>query len=78
MKSDPEGYESELLLHFQFNSSLQLFHQQANMNFTSITGIGSDPTVAKHLGDTAMFLAHVTPFYLNQLANFPHKLADLL
>ncbi|KAJ1392857.1 hypothetical protein SESBI_35442 [Sesbania bispinosa] len=79
MKCDPEGYESELLLLLnQFNSSLELFQQQAKMNFTSITGIGTDPTVAKDLGDRAMFLAHVTPFYPNHLADFPLKLADLL
>ncbi|RDX88835.1 Protein SDA1-like protein [Mucuna pruriens] len=79
MKCDPEGYESELLLLYnQFNSSLELFQKQAAMNFTSITGIGSDPTVAKDLGDRAMFLAHVTPFYPKHLADFPRKLADLL
>ncbi|KAG4995538.1 hypothetical protein JHK82_032261 [Glycine max] len=79
MKCDPEGYESELLLLYnQFNSSLELFQKQAAMNFTSISGIGSDPTVAKDLGDRAMFLAHVTPFYPKHLADFPKKLADLL
>ena len=71
MKCDPEGYESELLLLYnQFNSSLELFQKQAAMNFTSISGIGSDPTVAKDLGDRAMFLAHVTPFYPKHLADF--------
>ncbi|KAK7306183.1 hypothetical protein VNO77_44109 [Canavalia gladiata] len=79
MKCDPEGYESELLLlHSQFNSSLDLFQKQADMNFTTITGIATDPTVAKDLGDRAMFLAHVTPFYPKHLADFPYKLADLL
>lgn len=79
MKCDPEGYESELvLLYSQFNSSLELFQQQAALNFTSISGIGSDPSVAKDLGDRALFLAHVTPFYLKHLADFPKKLADLL
>lgn len=79
LKCDPEGYESELVLIYnQFNSSLELFQQQAALNFTSITGIGSDPTVAKDLGDRAMFLAHVTPFYPNHLVDFPKKLADLL
>jgi len=79
MKCDPEGYESELLLIYnQFNSSLELFQRQAAMNFTSVTGIGSDPTIAKDLGDRAMFLSHVTPFYPKHLADFPRKLADLL
>ncbi|ESW35691.1 hypothetical protein PHAVU_001G256500 [Phaseolus vulgaris] len=79
MKCDPEGYESELLLIYnQFNSSLELFQKQAAMNFTSVTGIGSDPTVAKDLGDRAMFLSHVTPFYPKYLVDFPRKLADLL
>lgn len=79
MKCDPEGYETELaLLYNQFKSSLELFRQQAALNFTSITGVGGDHTVAKDLGDRAMFLAHVTPFYPNQLADFPKQLADLL
>ncbi|KAI4305180.1 hypothetical protein L6164_028563 [Bauhinia variegata] len=79
MKCDPEGYESELVLVYsQFNSSLELFQQQAALNFSSISGIGSDPSVAKDLGDRAMFLAHVTPFYPKHLADFPKKLADLL
>lgn len=79
MKSDPEGYESELVLvHSQFNSSLELFRQQAALNFTSISGIGSDPSVAKDLGDRAMILAHVTPFYPQHLADFPSQLADFL
>ncbi|KAK3026058.1 hypothetical protein RJ639_042550 [Escallonia herrerae] len=79
MKIDPEGYITELaLLYSQFKSSLELFHQQAALNFTSISGIGGDPTVAKDLGDRAMFLAHVTPFYPKELANFPKELADLL
>ncbi len=79
MKSDPEGYESELiLLYNQFKSSLELFQQQAALNFTSISGIGSDPSVAKDLGDRALLLAHVTPFYPNHLADFPKQLADLL
>ncbi|KAK7824490.1 protein sda1 like protein [Quercus suber] len=61
MKSDPDGYESELiLLYSQFN------------------GIGSAPSVAKDLGDRALILAHVTPFYPNHLAEFPKQLAGLL
>ncbi|KAF3431148.1 hypothetical protein FNV43_RR25878 [Rhamnella rubrinervis] len=79
MKCDPEGYESELLLVYnQFKSSLELFEQQAALNFASISGIGSDPTVAKDLGDRVMFLAHVTPFYPTQLGHFPKELADFL
>lgn len=79
IKCDHEGYESELLLvRNQFHSSLELFQQQAAMNFTSISGIASDPTVAKDLAERAMFLAHVTPYYPNHLADFPRQLADLL
>ncbi|KAL1336534.1 hypothetical protein HN51_030892 [Arachis hypogaea] len=79
MKCDPEGYVLELLrLCDQFNSSLVLFEQQAAMNFASITGIGGDPTVAKDLGDKAMFLAQVTPFYPKHLKDFPQKLASLI
>lgn len=80
MKCDPEGYETELsLLYSQFKSSLELFQQQAALNFTSISGIGGgDTTVAKDLGDRAMFLAHVTPFYPTQLVEFPKELADFL
>lgn len=65
MKCDPEGYETELLLVYnQFKSSLELFKQQADLGFKSVTGSGgSDPTVAKDLADRALFLAHVTPFY---------------
>ncbi|XP_038694296.1 protein SDA1 homolog isoform X1 [Tripterygium wilfordii] len=79
MKCDPEGYLTELgLLYSQFNSALELFRQQAAMNFTSISGVAADPTVSKDLGDRAMFLAHVTPFYPKQLADFHKQLADFL
>ncbi|KAL2510304.1 ARM repeat superfamily protein [Forsythia ovata] len=79
MKSDPEGYLSELtLIYNQFKSSLELFEQQAALNFTSLSGIATDPTVAKDLGDRVMFLAHVTPFYPKQLAQFPKELAQFL
>ncbi|XP_077228245.1 ARM repeat superfamily protein [Tasmannia lanceolata] len=78
MKCDPEGYESELrLLYRHFDSSLHLFQQQASLNYTSI-GANTDSTVAKDLGDMAMFLAHVTPFYPQHLSEFPQKIADLL
>ncbi|CAL5338237.1 unnamed protein product [Camellia sinensis] len=79
MKCDPEGYETELtLLYAQFKSSLELFQQQAALNFTSVSGVAGDPTVAKDLGDRVMFLAHVTPFYRNQLSQFPKEIADFL
>ncbi|XP_047963855.1 protein SDA1 homolog [Salvia hispanica] len=79
MKVDPEGYSSELsLVYDQFKSSLDLFQQQAALNYTSISGISADTTVAKDLGDRAMFLAHVTPFYPKELAQFPTELVQLL
>ncbi|KAJ0037704.1 hypothetical protein Pint_23598 [Pistacia integerrima] len=79
MKCDPDGYETELtLIYKQFNSALDLFQQQAALNFGSISGVGGDPTVAKDLGDRSMFLAHVTPFYPKQLADFPSQLAEFL
>lgn len=79
MKCDPGGYECELvLLYNQFKSSMELFKQQASLHFTSVGGIGSDPSVAKDLSDRAMFLAHVTPFYPEHLVEFPKQLADLL
>lgn len=76
MKCDPEGYETELTqLYRHFDSSLHLFQQQASLNLNSV---GGDPTVAKELGDMGMFLAHVTPFYPTQLADFPSKLSNLM
>ncbi|MCL7046810.1 hypothetical protein MKW94_012520 [Papaver nudicaule] len=76
MKIDPEGYETELsLLYKHFDSLLFLFQQQSALSFSSING---DPTVSKDLGDMAMFLAHVTPYYPTQLSDYPSKLADLL
>ncbi|CAK9327083.1 unnamed protein product [Citrullus colocynthis] len=79
MKCDPEGYECELVLIYnQFKSSMELFKQQASLHFTSVGGIGSDPSVAKDLSDRAMFLAHVTPLYPKHLIEFPKQLADLL
>ncbi|XP_021901267.1 protein SDA1 homolog [Carica papaya] len=79
MKCDPEGYLSELnLLYGQFKTGLDLFQQQAALSFSSVSGIGADPTVSKDLGDRSMFLAHVAPFYPNQLAHFPLQLADFL
>lgn len=81
MKIDPEGYETELnLLYSQFNSAVELFGQQSTLSFTSLSssGICADLTIAKELGDKAMFLAHMTPFYPKQLAEFPRQLAEFL
>lgn len=79
MKVDPEGYSSELVLVYnQFKSSLDLFQQQAALNFTSLSGIAADSSVAKDLGDRAMFLAHVTPFYPKELTQFPTELVRFL
>uniref|UniRef100_A0A1S3CNI9 Protein SDA1 n=1 Tax=Cucumis melo TaxID=3656 RepID=A0A1S3CNI9_CUCME len=79
MKCDPEGYECELvLLYNQFKSSMELFKQQASIHFTSVGGIGSNPSVAKDLSDRAMFLAHVTHLYPKHLIEFPKQLVDLL
>ncbi|KAK9113570.1 hypothetical protein Syun_020367 [Stephania yunnanensis] len=88
MKCDPEGYDTELsLLYRHFDSSLHLFHQQAALNInnnassTALAGCGGgggDTTVAKELGDLALFLAQVAPFYPTHLADFPNKLAGLL
>nr|XP_004252880.1 protein SDA1 homolog [Solanum lycopersicum] len=79
MKCDPEGYEAELtLVYNQFKSSMDLFEQQAALNFTSLSGVSTDPTVSKDLGDRAMFLSHVTPFFPKKLVNFPKELAQLL
>ncbi|KAL0732783.1 hypothetical protein Bca4012_008993 [Brassica carinata] len=76
IKRDPDGYETELqLIYKQFKASVDLFQQQAALSFSSV---GSDPSVAKDLGDRAMFLAHVTPFYPRHLAEFPAQLTDLL
>lgn len=79
MKCDSEGYETELtLVYKQFNSAMDLFQQQATLNLGCSGGVGGDPTIAKDLGDRAMFLAHVMPFYRKQLAEFPKQLADFL
>lgn len=79
MKVDPEGYSLELsLVYDQFKSSLDLFHHQAALCYTSISGISADSSVAKDLGDRAMFLAHVTPFYPKELAQFPTELVQIL
>ncbi|KAK4373805.1 hypothetical protein RND71_004482 [Anisodus tanguticus] len=79
MKCDPEGYESELILVYeQFKSSMNLFEEQAARSFTSLSGVSTDSTVSKDLGDRSMFLSHVTPFYPKLLVNFPKELAILL
>lgn len=63
------------MIYKQFRASVDLFQQQAALTFSSV---GPGPSVAKELRDRAMFLAHVTPFYPNQLAAFPAQLTDLL
>ncbi|XP_065875920.1 uncharacterized protein [Euphorbia lathyris] len=81
MKIDPEGYGTELgLLYSQFKSTLELFQQQAALNFTSVSssGVCADPTIAKDLSDRVMFLAHVTPSYSKELEDFPSQLAKFL
>ncbi|CAN8274003.1 unnamed protein product [Cochlearia groenlandica] len=81
IKRDPEGYETEIhLIYKQFKASVDLFQQQTALTFSSVScgGGGYDTSVAKDLGDRAMFLAHVTPFYPNQLVDFPAQLTDLL
>ncbi|KAM7274756.1 hypothetical protein ACFE04_016622 [Oxalis oulophora] len=76
MKSDPEGYDTELtLIYRQFKSAVDLFTQQPD---AATATASSDSSVAKDLGDRAMFLAHVTPFYPQQLAQFPSQLAEFL
>lgn len=74
IKCDPEGYETELqLIYKQFKTSVDLFQHNAAVNISS-----ADSSAAKDLGDRAMFLAHVTPFYPKLLAAFPAQLTDLL
>lgn len=48
---------------FYLKAFIDLFQQQAALSMSSVGGIGSDPSVAKDLGNRAMFLAHVTRFY---------------
>ncbi|KAL2904781.1 Protein SDA1-like protein [Bienertia sinuspersici] len=79
MKCDPESYETELqLIYQQFKSSLELFQQQANFNFNSVTGVAADSSVAKDLAEKALFLAHMTQFYPKHLSLFPKQLIHLL
>ncbi|KAL2336025.1 hypothetical protein Fmac_010471 [Flemingia macrophylla] len=78
MKCDPEGYESTLFMILnQFNSLTEIIGENLRTSFIS-SCIVSDPTLYVNLGERAMFLAHVTPFYPNHLANFPTKLIHLL
>jgi hypothetical protein len=57
MKCDPEGYENEILLLIRhFDSCLAVFQQHAALKSASM---GSDPAVAKELGDLTMFLANL-------------------
>ncbi|CAO2043842.1 unnamed protein product [Urochloa humidicola] len=77
MKRDPEGYEEELRqLHRHFESSVFLFQQQAALATTSSSAGGGE--VAKELGDLALFLAHVAPFYPDDLADLPDQIGGLL
>ncbi|KAF0892472.1 hypothetical protein E2562_016780 [Oryza meyeriana var. granulata] len=77
MKRDPEGYEEELRqLRRHFGSSVFLFRQQASLASTSSSGDGGE--VAKELGDLALFLAHVAPFYPEDLADLPDQIGGLL
>lgn len=73
MKADPSLYEPELqLLMRHFESSLDLFRHQSALNPSS------DPVVAKNLGDLAMVLAHLMPFYPGKLGELPGQIAGLL
>ncbi|KAJ3693644.1 hypothetical protein LUZ60_009124 [Juncus effusus] len=73
MKTDPSLYEPELhLLLRHFESSLDLFRHQSALNPSS------DPVVAKNLGDLTMVLAHLAPFYAEELKGLPGKIAELL
>ncbi|TVU16160.1 hypothetical protein EJB05_39711 [Eragrostis curvula] len=77
MKRDPEGYEEELIqLHRHFDSSVSLFQKQAALATTSSSGGGGE--VAKELGDLALFLAHVAPFYPDALHELPNQIGGLL
>ncbi|XP_006653797.3 protein SDA1 homolog [Oryza brachyantha] len=78
MKRDPEGYEEELRqLRRHFESSVFLFRQQAALASTSSSS-GGGGEVAKELGDLALFLAHVAPFYPEDLADLPDQIGGLL
>ncbi|KAK7270830.1 hypothetical protein RJT34_26287 [Clitoria ternatea] len=73
MKCDSGGYEAELvLLQKQFESLLELCDEQGKLEYSISARVAHD------LGERALFLAHVAPFYPNHLAHFPTKLADLL
>ncbi|XP_074309506.1 uncharacterized protein LOC141643990 [Silene latifolia] len=79
MKCDPESYTAELeLIYRQFQSSLELFKQQAALSFNSLSGVAADPSVSKNLAERSMFLSHMFPHYPKHLAAFPELLADLL
>jgi protein SDA1 len=74
MKRDPEGYEELRQLYRHFDSSVSLFQKQAALATTSAAG----GEVAKDLGDHALFLAHVAPFYPNDLEDLPDQIGMLL
>uniref|UniRef100_A0A453D2D2 Protein SDA1 n=2 Tax=Aegilops tauschii subsp. strangulata TaxID=200361 RepID=A0A453D2D2_AEGTS len=59
--------------------SVFLFRQQAALSSSSSGGGGGDGgETAKELGDLALFLAHVAPFYPNDLADLPDQIGGLL
>lgn len=49
---DPDCCDTELqLINKEFKASMDLFQQQATLSISSVGGIGSDPSVAKDLGN---------------------------
>lgn len=79
MKLIPEDYETDVtLVYSQFKSAVEIFQQQAALNFTSsVSGcVRSDRTVAKDLGDRVVLLADVTHIYANQLLHYPNELVE--
>ncbi|KAG8365994.1 hypothetical protein BUALT_Bualt17G0029900 [Buddleja alternifolia] len=79
MKSDPECYTTELhQIYARFKSSFEIFQEKAASNFTFNSGGLADSADPKESGSYAMFLAHVTPFYPKELAEFPNELVKLL
>jgi protein SDA1 len=81
MKRDPEGYKAELRhLRRHFESSVSLFRQHAALS-SSFSGSRGGGETAKDLGDLALFLAHVAPFYTDDPADLDlpaDRIVDLL
>ncbi|XP_071691008.1 uncharacterized protein [Rutidosis leptorrhynchoides] len=72
MKGDAEGYVTELqLIYSQFKSLIEIYEQNHDLG---VVDVGS----AKELGDRAMLLAHLVPFYPNQLVDYPKQLIQFL